>query len=372
MEHDVSIITAHIPIIEALIASGKFDVLPVYVAKDGSWYSSPAMKDLKYFKRPDFEERLAKEKKVQLSFDNGLSLVWPGLMSKSVHIDVVFPAMHGTFGEDGSLMGLLRMAGVPFVGCDMAASAVAMDKALTKQVLSAEGISVVPYMWFTRKEWVDDNASVLQRVSKLKLPVFVKPVHLGSSIGITKAKNATELQNAIEVALHYDEKVLVEEGVENLIEVTLPIMGNDAPHVAEVERPLNKTELFDFEDKYMSGGKKGSGANSAYSQIPADIGNEMTEAVKELGKRVYKILGCSGIARVDFLIDTVKKQIYVNEVNTLPGSLYHHNWKKAGVSSMELVLGLVQLAEERFRSQKDTNYTFRSEILSKMGGPKTQ
>ncbi|MDO8481634.1 MAG: D-alanine--D-alanine ligase family protein [bacterium] len=372
VEHDVSIITAHTPIIDALLASGKFEVLPVYIAKDGSWYSNKAMNNLAYFKQSDFEARLAREKKLQLSFDKGFSLVWLGIIPRSVHVDVVFPAMHGTFGEDGSLMGLLRMANVPFVGCDMTASAVAMDKVLTKQVLAQEGISVVPYVWFTSKEWTDESAGILKQISKLKLPLFVKPVHLGSSIGITKVKNNEQLQNAIEVALHYDDKILVEESVENLTEVTLPIMGNDKPRVAEVEHPLNKTDLFDFDSKYMSGGKKGSGANSAYSQIPAEIGDELTLLVKETGKKVYKILGCSGIARVDFLIDNLTKNVYVIEVNTMPGSLYHHNWKKAGVSSMELVLGLIQMAEERFKSQKNTNYTFRSEILNKVGGPKTQ
>ena len=370
MEHDVSIITAHIPIIDTLIASEKFDVWPVYIAKDGSWYSNKAMNDLAYFKHSDFEARLAQEKKVHLSFDTGLSLVWPGMISKSVRIDVVFPTMHGTFGEDGSLMGLLRMAGVPFVGCDMTASAVAMDKVLTKQILAQEGIPLAPSIWFTKREWLDESASVLERISKLKLPLFVKPAHLGSSIGITKVKEQSELQNALEVAVHYDDKVLVEEGVRNLIEITLPIMGDDAPRTALVERPLNKTELFDFDSKYMSGGKKGGGANSAYSVIPADIGEKLTAQIIELGKKVYGILGCSGIARVDFLIDSVAKKVYVIEVNTMPGSLYHHNWKKAGVSNMELVLGLVKMAEERFKAQENTNYTFRSDILNKVGGPK--
>jgi len=370
VEHDVSIITAHIPIIDTLIASEKFDVWPVYIAKDGSWYSDKRMSDLAYFKHPDFEARLAREKKVHLSFDTGLSLVWPGMISKSVRIDVVFPTMHGTFGEDGSLMGLLRMAGVPFVGCDMTASAVAMDKVLTKQILAQEGIPLAPSIWFTKREWLDESASVLERISKLKLPLFVKPAHLGSSIGITKVKEQSELQNALEVAVHYDDKVLVEEGVRNLIEVTLPIMGDDAPRTALVERPLNKTELFDFDSKYMSGGKKGGGANSAYSVIPADIGEKLTAQIIELGKKVYGILGCSGIARVDFLIDSVAKKVYVIEVNTMPGSLYHHNWKKAGVSNMELVLGLVKMAEERFKAQENTSYTFRSDILNKVGGPK--
>ena len=372
MEHDISIITAHIPIIETLLASQKFDVWPVYIAKDGSWYSNKKMNDLAYFKQPEFEEQLQREKRIQLSFDEGLSIVWPGVLSKSVHIDVVFPSMHGTFGEDGSLMGLLRMAGVPYVGCDMTSSAIAMDKVLTKQVLAQEGIPLVPSTWFTKKEWEDEKESVLKRISKLKFPLFVKPAHLGSSIGITKVKTESELQNALEVGIHYDDKILVEEGVQNLIEVTLPIMGDDVPRPALVERPLNKGELFDFDGKYMHGGKKGAGANSAYSEIPANIGEKLTAQITELGKKVYEIIGCSGIARVDFLIDSVTKNVYVIEVNTMPGSLYHHNWKKAGVSDTELVLWLVRMAEDRFKAQANTNFTFRSDILNKINGPKTQ
>ena len=199
-------------------------------------------------------------------------------------------------------------------------------------------------------------------------------MHLGSSIGMAKVRNESDLDNAIEVALHYDGKVLVEESIEPLIEVTLPIMGNDEIQTAHCERPLNKTEFFDFSDKYLSGGKKGGGdgVNSKYSEIPANIGDELTTQIKDLGKRVYRVLNCSGIARVDFLIHADTKKVYVNEVNTLPGSLYHHNWKKAGVSSMELVIGLVKLAEARFESQKNTTYAFKSDILTKVGGPKAQ
>lgn len=371
-EHDVSIITAHIPIIDSLLASGQFDVWPVYITKEGKWYADRAMNDLSFFKQPDYEAQLARKKQIELSFDDGLSIRWPGMFGKKVKIDVAFPAMHGTYGEDGSLMGLLRMAGVPFVGCDIFASAVAMDKVLTKQVVAADGMPVVPYVWFTRVQWEEKNAELRAEIEKLKQPLFVKPVHLGSSIGITKAKNDAELDNAIEVALHYDDKVLVEESVENLIEVTLPIMGNAEIRTAEVERPLNKTEFFDFKDKYLSGGKKGSGVNNPYSEIPAQIGAEMTRRVKELGVKVYQTLGCAGMARVDFLIDANTDTIYMNEVNTLPGSLYHHNWKKAGVSNMELVLKLISLAEERFVAQRSTTFTFKSDILSKVGGVKTQ
>ncbi len=371
-EHDVSIITAHIPIIQSLEATEQFDVWPIYIAKDGSWYCSKSFIDLNYFKNPRFETELKKEKKINLSFDGGLEIVWAGIIPKKIKIDVAFPAMHGTNGEDGSLMGLLRMAQVPFVGCDIFASAVAMDKVLTKQILRAEGVAVVRDVWFMKSDWKKDKVSILKKIGEFKMPLFVKPVHLGSSIGISKVKKISELENAIEVALHYDDKVLVEKGVENLIEVTLPIMGNEDPRPAEVERPLNKTDFFDFSDKYLSGGKKGSGANSQYSEIPAQIEPELIQSVKEIGLNSYRILGCSGIARIDFLIDSLTKNIYVNEVNTLPGSLYHHNWRKAGVSGVELVTKLIQYAEDRFAATKALNHDFNSDILNKVGGGKIQ
>lgn len=369
-EHDVSIITAHTPIIQSLIASRQFDVWPIYIAKDGSWYADKAMNDLAYFTQDDFETRLAKQKKVRILFDNGLKIIWPGIRSRTVRVDIAFPAMHGTYGEDGSLMGLLRMAGIPFVGCDLFASAVAMDKVLTKQVIAVEGVPVVPYVWFTKNDWETKKDTLKENISRLKWPVFVKPVHLGSSIAITKVRQWSELENAIEVALHYDDKVLVEESIENLIEVTLPIMGNDELQLAAIERPLNKTEFFDFNDKYLSGGKKTGGVNSQYSEIPANIDTELAEQVKDFGKRTYHALGCSGIARVDFLIESSARRVYVNEVNTLPGSLYHHNWKKVGVSGVELVIKLVVLAEERFASHQNITYTFSSGILKKAGGSK--
>ena len=253
-EHDVSIITAFIPVINTLVATGEYDVWPVYIAKDGSWYSDKAMNDLEYFRDPTYEEKLTKMKKLEISVNGGLTLIWPGLFKKEVKIDVAFPAMHGTYGEDGSLMGLLRMANVAFVGCDIFASAVAMDKAMTKQVISAEGVPVVPYVWFTRHDWAKDKESIRAQISKLSWPLFVKPVHLGSSIAITKVKKEADLDNAIEVALHYDDKVLVEESVENLIEVTLPIMGDDEPTLAHIEKPNSKADLFDFQEKYIGSG----------------------------------------------------------------------------------------------------------------------
>lgn len=370
-EHEVSIITAHHPIIKALEATGDFDVWPVYISKNGQWYADKAMNDINFFKPANFSSNISKLKQINLSLNDGLTLIWPGLKTKTVKIDLAFPAMHGTYGEDGSLMGLLRLANIPFVGCDLFASAVAMDKVLTKQVVSTEDIPVVPYVWFTKYDWAKNEKEILKNISKLSMPLFVKPVHLGSSIAITRVKTKGELVNAIEVALHYDDKVLVEEGVNNLIEVTLPMKGNDEVELAGIERPLNNTDFFDFNDKYLSKGKKGGeGLNENYSEIPAKIEKSLAEKVADYGKRTYRVLGCTGTARVDFLINEKTKEVFVNEVNTLPGGLYDHNWRKMGVSNVELVTSLVKMAEEKFAENGKATYTFESDILNKIGGSK--
>lgn len=369
-EHDVSIITAHIPIIKSLLASGKYEVVPVYIAKDGSWYTDEDMNNMEFFKDSDYESKLNKKNRLQLKFDDGLKLSTGGMWSKPIEVDLVFPAMHGTYGEDGSLMGLLRLANVPFVGCDLFASAVAMDKVLTKQVAASEGIPVVPYVWFTKKDWEENESECLRRANEVGEELFVKPVHLGSSIAITKTRNETELKNAIEVAFHYDEKVLVEKSVPNLIEVTLPVMGNEEIQFASIERPLNQSDFFDFGDKYLSGGKKSGGVNSQYSEIPAKIDDELSKLVRDYAEKAYKTLGCSGTARLDFLIDGESNTVYLNEINTLPGSLYDHNWKQSGVSNVELVNRLVELAKERFAKQSALTQVFETDILKHGGGAK--
>lgn len=372
-EHDVSIITAHIPIIAALESSSDYEPVPVYITPDGSWYSEPAMNSLDYFKKPNFLEDLKSKKQLQFSFDSGFKLIWPGLRPKVRSIDVVFPAMHGTYGEDGTLMGFLRMAGVPFVGCDLEASAIAMDKVLTKQATIPLGVPSVPYIWFTVSDWENDQTTLISRVkNQLKYPLFVKPVHLGSTIAITKVSEPAKLVDAIEVALHYDDKVIVEESVENLIEVTLPIIGNDELTLAQPEQPVAK--FFDFEAKYLQGGKKGSsgGANSGYSHIPALISDDLSKKVKEYGIATYQGIGATGTARIDFLIDSKTNKVYMNEVNTLPGSLYVHNWKQSGLSALELVTKLIDLAFERHQAREKLVFSFHSDILKVVGGAKTQ
>ena len=280
--------------------------------------------------------------------------------------------MHGAYGEDGSLMGLLRMSGVPFVGCDMDASVIAMDKVLAKQVVQSGGLNTPKFVSFSKSDFESDKESILNNIlSSLKFPQFVKPAHLGSSIGITKVSNKNELVNAIEVAAYYDSKILVEEGVDNLIEVTVPIIGNEIMTPAFVERPLSQdNNFFDFETKYMRGGKKGGGKKMAgsqgsqgYSELPAKLpGNMYLESIK-LAEDVYRLTGCEGIARVDLLIDSKSEIIYFNEINPLPGSLYNHNWRASGISPIELVEKLIDLAEARFNRDKKIETTFSSSFL---------
>ncbi|HEY1835431.1 MAG TPA: D-alanine--D-alanine ligase family protein [Candidatus Saccharimonadales bacterium] len=369
-EHDVSVVTAIASVIKPLELSGKYDVVPVYIAKDGKWFADKKLGDIKLFTSGKVTDWCKKHKPVQLSFADGLKLAWPGLKNRGVKIDIAFPALHGTHGEDGEVMAMFELANIPYVGCDVRSSVVAMDKVLAKQVALANNISTPLSVNFAKYEFGHDADALVTKINRtLKYPLFVKPAHLGSSIGITRVTDPKDLQNAIEVAVHYDDKALVEEAVPNLIEVTLPIMGNDEPQPALLEQPLTQPEdFFDFNTKYMSGGKKGgqkSGAKGAqgYSQVPADLPKELYKKAEALGVAVYKALGCTGMARVDMLIDSTKGEVYFNEVNPLPGSLYSHNWNKAGVSNVELVTKLVELALERFEARKMLETVFSTSYL---------
>jgi D-alanine-D-alanine ligase len=309
-----------------------------------------------------------------VQFDGGMTLVKAsGIAGRKQRraIDLVFPAMHGTYGEDGALTGLLDMAGIPYVGCGVGASAVAMDKVLTKQVAVANGIAVSKFLAFPKADLERQPGAAVTSIAKtLSYPLFVKPAHLGSSIGITRVTNDTELRHALEVAAHYDDKVIVEEAVNNLIEVTLPIMGNDRPQPALLERPMTEAEdFFDFDTKYIGngkgGGKKGGGkgANAGYSEVPAKLEQPLYETAEKLGLEVYRLFGCSGIARIDMLIDQKTGEVYLNEINPLPGSLYAHNWNKAGVSNVDLVQKLIAYAKERHTRRQALNTSFSTNFL---------
>ena len=375
-EHDVSIVTAIASIIKPLELSRKYHVEAVYIAKDGTWYWDEKLKDISLYSSGRIQDFMHKAMPASVQFDGGMTLVKAsGLAGRKTirKVDLVFPAMHGTYGEDGALPGLLDMAGVPYVGCGLSASALAMDKILAKQVARANDIPVTKFVTFTRVDLERDPAAAVRKVNKhLTFPVFVKPAHLGSSIGITRATDEMSLRNGLEVAAHYDDKILAEEAVQNLIEVTLPILGNTSLTPALLERPMtNPEEFFDFDTKYLRGGKKGKGSKDTkgtkgaqgYSQLPAELPTGLYARAEATGLDVYRALGCSGLARVDLLIDSKAETIYFNEVNPLPGSLYAHNWIQAGISNVELVEKLLQLAKERFSERSALTTTFTTNFL---------
>lgn len=374
-EHDVSIVTAISSIIKPLELTKKYKIEPIYIAKDGAWYWDAKLKDINLFTSGKVESFLQKATPVSVQFDGGMVVSKGGGFSgrrTQTRIDLVFPAMHGTFGEDGSLTGLLEMAGVPYVGCGLSASAISMDKVLAKQIAEQNGVSTAKYKYLSRAEFEAQSlSSIIESIEEaLSYPLFIKPAHLGSSIGISKAANTDELKNALEVAAHYDDKILIEEEVRNLIEVTLPIIGNNELRYALLERPLTSAEdFFNFDTKYMQGGKKGGGKKGGakgvhgYSEIPAKLDKALYQKAENLAGTVYRAVGCSGIARVDMLIDEKTKQVYFNEINPLPGDLYRHNWHAAGLSTVELVEELVRLAEERHDQRQKNNTVFDTNYL---------
>jgi D-alanine-D-alanine ligase len=369
-EHDVSIISALTSVIKPLELTGKYRVEALYIAKSGAWYWDKKLKDVALYRSSAIDIFMEKASKASIGFGGGLTLTKAGKFGKTItrKIDLVFPVMHGSYGEDGALMGLLDMAGIPYVGCGVAASALAMDKALAKQIAESQGAPTNKWVWFASNELVKDAENVLKKIKPLRYPLFVKPAHAGSSIGITRVTKEADLLNALEVAAHYDDKVLVEEAVQNLIEVTLPIMGNDELTPAYLEQPLVGAEdFFDFDTKYMQGGKKGKGKGGqgaqGYSKIPADIPHDLYAKAEKVGLDVYRALGCSGIARVDMLIDGKTSQVYFNEVNPMPGGLYAHNWRAKGISGTMLVERLVALAEERFAAREKIQTSFSTNYL---------
>lgn len=376
-EHDVSIITALTSIIKPLELTKKYQVVPVYIAKNGAWYVHEKLKNVTTYQSGGLQDFLSQVKSTGVICGNGMKLLVPTRLGgrRTIAVDIAFPAMHGTHGEDGELMGMFELCGVPYVGCGVAASAVAMDKVLAKQIAVAEGLPVPKSLWFTRVAVQVDLEKTVKSCKDLRYPLFVKPAHLGSSIGISRVETNTELRNGLEVAAHYDDKIIVEEGVSNLVEVTLPIMGNDAPVPALLEQPmLHAEDFFDFEAKYMQGGKKGgkkmggkgvkgTQGSQGYSRIPADLPKPLYDNALQLGLDVYRALGCSGIARVDMLVDTKAKKVYFNEVNPLPGSLYAHNWAQTGLSKVMLVEKLIGYALERHKAKAKLATTFDTNFL---------
>lgn len=381
-EHDVSIITGQL-IISGLKELG-YHVIPIYINKKGQWLISEKLGSIKFFTDPN--QKLLKEvSRFYLDLEESIgkeSFKQKSIIGKKITIDLAFPAFHGQNGEDGTFQGLCEMLNVPYVGCDVTSSAITMDKVLTKMIYKANNISTVDFVYFNLEQWRVNKKDIIQQIKSLNWPVMIKPARLGSSIGISKVKSRTEqgsgtgtknqkdLEFAIEVALHYDEKVIVEKCITDLMDVTCCLIGNDNPTPSLLQESVFSSGFFSYEDKYLKGGGAQTGNATQSIIIPARLDSKTTKEIQNAAVKVYQVLGCSGIARVDFLYDKKTKKWFANEINTLPGTLYHHLWKKSGVPFGELLKKLIGFAEEKYQKKKQITYTFDSNILTQASSTK--
>ncbi|OGE76916.1 MAG: hypothetical protein A3C85_01250 [Candidatus Doudnabacteria bacterium RIFCSPHIGHO2_02_FULL_48_21] len=360
-EHDISIITGQL-IISGLKKMGM-KVVPVYLDKEGMWRIGDDLGNLKTFTE---DKSLAGFEKYYLDLEKSQGrLVFrkKGLAGKEIIVDLAFPAFHGAKGEDGAVQGLFEMFNVPYVGCPVPASAVAMDKILTKQFYKANNIPTTEFVSFRLADWLTDKNAIIKNISKLKWPLFVKPPLLGSSIGITKAHNQKELEFGVEVALHYGNTVLVEEGVEKLVDVTCAVLGHANPKASFLQESVFEKELLSYDDKYLNDGGAQTGKSSKSVVIPARLDDKTTKEIQEMSVKIFKLLGCSGIARFDFLYNKETRQYFANEINPLPGTLYHHLWQKTGVELDQLLQTLLDSAKEAQDEKNRYKTTFESDIL---------
>lgn len=363
VEHEVSIISAQ-QVMRAL-QQAHHEVVPLYITKAGLWFTGPKLLDMKAFQ--DFHP--AGLERVTLLPEPGCGLLRHpqagGLFRRKefLHLDVVFPVVHGTFGEDGTLQGLLELADLPYVGAGVVGSAVGMDKLLMKSILRDHGLPVVNFLGFPRSEWERQPDRVIQRIEEsFSYPLFVKPCNLGSSIGISKVRSTEELREALEVASHYDRRLMVEAAVEKALEINCSVLGSDDPIPSACEQPIGWEEFLNYEDKYVRGNAK-QGMKGADRRIPAPISEELTQTLQNLAVAAFRALDCRGVARVDFLVDPQEQRPYVNEINTIPGSLAFYLWEASGIRFDQLVNQLLELALESHREKKKTTFSYESPLL---------
>lgn len=372
VEHEVSVISG----IQALMSmdASRYEAFPVYIAKDGTMYVGDKIGDIDAYR--DVDALLAKSTKVMLTNEDGryeFVQYPPKKFGKSLRqeVDVVLPVVHGTNVEDGALQGYLRTVGVPFAGCEVTASAVGMDKRIQKEVLKAEGIPVLDCVSFTTADYVDVDAIVARAEAEIGYPLIVKPVNLGSSVGIGVARDRDELVERIDDAFLYAGRILIEHAVTKLREINCSVVGDEEGAEASVcEEPLHSEEILSYEDKYLSGGKsakggaQSAGMASVSRKIPAELPEGMAERIQEISLAAFKALGCAGVVRIDYILDGDTGEVYFNEINTIPGSLAFYLWEASGLSYPDLLDRLVQLALRRKRREAAITYAFDTNLLS--------
>lgn len=384
VEHEVSVVTA-VQVMENLDRN-RYTVLPIYIAKDGTWYSSSSFTKIDAFKKEKLNTTLGNADLVhwnptpgnviRLESQStqsdkkgwfGKSKTTPGI--REINLDAVIPALHGTYGEDGSVQGFLELTGVPYTSAGVTGSAVGMDKIIMKAVFAGEGIPVVDYEWFTREQWNSEPDEIVQRVmAKLSFPMFVKPCNLGSSVGISRAETEDELRNAIEIAKHYDTRILVEQGVDKVIEINVSVLGDEmSSQVSLCERPVSWEKFLTYNDKYIRGNFNKSSSNAR--EIPAQLPPGITEQIQALAQQSFHAVQAKGVVRVDFLVSETN-EVFVNEINTIPGSFAFYLWEPTGITYKDLLTQLIDIAKRTASRKRENVTTFDTELIEKFKGQK--
>lgn len=367
VEHEVSVISG----LQAYNAfdRDKYDPIAIYITKDNELYTGEAVSDIANYK--NIPELLKKSTRVffMCEQDKVELIQYPVKKfgnSVVAQIDVAFPVVHGANVEDGCLQGFLRHYNIPFAGCDVMASAVTMDKYVMKTVLKDNDIPVLDCVTLNVREYQSDETAALNKVeNRIAYPVIVKPVNLGSSVGIKVAKDKEQLREALEYAFTFGAKVLVERAIMNLREINCAVLGDyEEAEASECEEPISSDEILSYEDKYVAGSKSGSeGMRTAKRELPANLTPERREEIRQMAVKTFQVLNCSGVSRIDFMIDQDTDKVYVNEINPIPGSLAFYLWEALGKPYAELLDDMVKLALKRQREEKSMMTSFDSNIL---------
>lgn len=377
VEHEVSIISA----IQAInnMNPEKYDIVPIYISKDRIWYTGKMLLEMDVYKDFDSLKRYAKKVVLTKTEEGFCLLKTKGLFGRKVaELDIAFPIVHGKGVEDGSLAGYLETIGIPYVGCSMLGASIGQDKVVMKQLMEANHIPVPKYTWFYDHEYLNDTKNKLESIKKLGYPVIVKPANLGSSVGISVVKTEKEIEKAIEEAITYDHKIIVEKMIENLMEVNCGVLGNhEYQEVSAIDEVLTKNEFLTYKDKYLGNGKgkcsklqspKSSGMVLTDRIIPARIDKAMEQEVIKYAIDTFKVLNLSGITRIDCLIDKVEKKVYINEPNTVPGSLAFYLWAPVGKKYPQLLDDAIKLAIKEYKEKTKKTTSFDTNILSTYPG----
>lgn len=378
-EHDVSIVSA-LQCIEATKAAG-FNVTPVYISRDGLWYTGELLENIETFREFNPMTKGITRVTLDVTANAGDLWAWPpqraGLFAKVpaplCHIDCVIPVFHGWHGEDGTIQGLLEMANIPYASSGVLGSAIGMDKIAMKQILRGAGFPVLDFVWFTREQLKKERQAVIERVEKeIKYPAFIKPAALGSSIGVSRAKNREELERALDVAASYDRRILVEVGVVHPVEINCAAVGygeDVRASVCEMPVPSSNDTFLDFWQKYLRNastkGEDSRGMKSLSRVVPAPIGDELTGRIQTMACDIFKLLDCCGTVRVDFILDQ-NDMLFVNEPNTIPGSLAFYLWKASGLDFPKLIEKMVEDALRAHADKNSSVFAYDSSILKKV------